>query len=417
VGTYYKRVSVGGITNFQSLFDVAAAGPCAASVCEVYKVEQLILPDGTTINREHRLSPMEVSVLTGNADPQFLNQLAMGMLQAQVGLNEVLGGETDADDLMERVDEVEESAASGGDTMFAILDPTLMLALGSRMASDAAAGAAAADDSLDNSNELAQTDLNQQISIIRQLEYAGPVPGGSGAVQYRKEGLESPTQNVDGQEYAITSANIIVDPNEYRFLKQRLEGTATTQGQTREFFIEFENSDYRNPPGCGSMEEPYARVMRMGGMLDDEQMAEMEEARAQLAEFEQQLASMPEQQRAMMERMMGSQMETMRGLVDTGAIEYTHRTEELVCNPDLASVFSVGVALPNQPSQPESEEALVRRIQEYLVILGYEPGNIEGVLDALTQVAISQFQAEQGMQVTGEPSAELAEILAQAVEG
>jgi len=107
---------------------------------------------------------------------------------------------------------------------------------------------------------------------------------------------------------------------------------------------------------------------------------------------------------------MGPQMEMMRGLVNSGAIEYVEETEDILCNPDLASLFSVG-------GEQESEGDPVRQILEYLVILGYEPGNIEGVLDELTSIAISQFQAEQGLPVTGEPSAELAALLAELVEG
>ena len=42
----------------------------------------------------------------------------------------------------------------------------------------------------------------------------------------------------------------------------------------------------------------------------------------------------------------------------------------------------------------------------------YAPGNTDGVLDTLTEIAISQFQAERSMAVTGQPSAQLAAALA-----
>ena len=51
------------------------------------------------------------------------------------------------------------------------------------------------------------------------------------------------------------------------------------------------------------------------------------------------------------------------------------------------------------------------------MILGFEPGNINGVMDVTTQIAISEFQAMQGLPVTGEPSEELATMLAMLVEG
>lgn len=50
---------------------------------------------------------------------------------------------------------------------------------------------------------------------------------------------------------------------------------------------------------------------------------------------------------------------------------------------------------------------LVQMAQKELVALGYEPGNIQGELDTPTIVAISKFQAEQNMEVTGEVSPQL----------
>ena len=58
---------------------------------------------------------------------------------------------------------------------------------------------------------------------------------------------------------------------------------------------------------------------------------------------------------------------------------------------------------------------LIRMIQKDLIALGYEPGNTVGVLDTMTQVAISQFEAEAGLSVTGEPSPEVANALSVAV--
>ncbi len=58
----------------------------------------------------------------------------------------------------------------------------------------------------------------------------------------------------------------------------------------------------------------------------------------------------------------------------------------------------------------------LREIQRDLRALGYEPGNDDGVLDTLTSVAISQFQAEHGLPVTAEPSRQVAEALAAEVE-
>ncbi len=61
---------------------------------------------------------------------------------------------------------------------------------------------------------------------------------------------------------------------------------------------------------------------------------------------------------------------------------------------------------------PASADELTRRIQLDLAALGYDPGNVEGELTTDTIIAISQFQAERDMPVTGEASPIVAGILA-----
>ena len=393
-----------------TLWPEGSAGPCVVSICQGFKTEFVNTPQGGML-ASRALSPMELGVLAGNTSSRFLMGMGNGMMLAQIGINGIFGGSTDPATLEYQVREGADVATNDGDILAIILNPSLMFAAGSVMMTDTAIAAGQAEESLRDSAALAQAETNAQYSLLTQLDYAGTVPfDGITAVSYEAPNLALPAQDVNGEQFTLTSASIVVDPDRYRFLKQRLQGTATMEGETREFFIEVEYSDFRNPPGCGTMEEPYRRVMRMGGMLDAEQMAQMEQARAQLAEFEQQLETMPAQQRAMLEQMMGSQMAMMRGLVNNGALERVEEVEEILCNPDFAALFDIS------ESPPEDDEALLRRIQEYLVILGYEPGNIEGELDTLTGIAISQFQAEQNLPVTGEPSAELADLLASLVE-
>jgi peptidoglycan hydrolase-like protein with peptidoglycan-binding domain len=54
---------------------------------------------------------------------------------------------------------------------------------------------------------------------------------------------------------------------------------------------------------------------------------------------------------------------------------------------------------------------LTRTVQKDLVALGYDPGNIQGEASTQTVVAISKFQAEHNLEVTGEVSPQLAGIL------
>jgi hypothetical protein len=196
--------------------------------------------------------------------------------------------------------------------------------------------------------------------------------------------------------------------------KMRMEGVLEGQGERQEFFLEQEYSDYRTVPGT-TLYEPYREVMRMGGMLTPAQQAEMAEAKTKLDDLDRQLAAMPAGQRAMMEKMMGSQIAQMRSLVSGGAVEIEFIVTDIIVNPDFSaspSILTGGGLL----QAGESQSDLVRIIQRHLVTLGYEPGNTHGELSRATVVAISQFQAANGLEVTGQPSPQLAGILAAAVD-
>ena len=54
---------------------------------------------------------------------------------------------------------------------------------------------------------------------------------------------------------------------------------------------------------------------------------------------------------------------------------------------------------------------LTKIIQKDLIALGYDPGNIQGEKTTDTIVAISKFQAENSLDVTGEPTPQLAGII------
>ena len=60
---------------------------------------------------------------------------------------------------------------------------------------------------------------------------------------------------------------------------------------------------------------------------------------------------------------------------------------------------------------------LVQSVQLHLEILGFSPGNTNGEASMQTAIAISQFQAEKGMDVTGEASPVLLGVLAAEVDG
>jgi carboxyl-terminal processing protease len=55
-------------------------------------------------------------------------------------------------------------------------------------------------------------------------------------------------------------------------------------------------------------------------------------------------------------------------------------------------------------------------IQQQLAALGYDPGNTDGELTKQTAIAITRFQAANGMEITGKPTPQLAGILGAAVD-
>jgi len=207
------------------------------------------------------------------------------------------------------------------------------------------------------------------------------------------------------------------------------------------------------------MYESYRQVMTMSGMLTPEQEAQMAEAQAQLAEFEKQKASMPPQQVAMMESMMGPQLKMIENMAKGGGIEFETVVDNIRVNPALmdatgnpcpgtgsgaivavdvetapiasGNVHVIETEAPPAPAPTSSSNTVVvtdappppaaapsavgddvtLMIQQNLAALGYDV-NPSGVADTKTAIAISQYQAENDMPVTGESSPQLAGILA-----
>jgi hypothetical protein len=121
------------------------------------------------------------------------------------------------------------------------------------------------------------------------------------------------TESVDG-------INVWIDVDDYVLLRMVMDGTMNTDGTPRPVTIENIERDYREVPGS-NMYEPYEQVMRLTGEMADETKRQMEQARAQLEEFDKQLAEMPESQRQMMMNMMGEQIEMMRNMAAGDGIE------------------------------------------------------------------------------------------------
>jgi len=73
----------------------------------------------------------------------------------------------------------------------------------------------------------------------------------------------------------------------------------------------------------------------------------------------------------------------------------------------LITGMAMAVALPGAVIADE----LTQIVQKDLMALGYDPGNIQGEASTETIVAISKFQAENNLEVTGEASPQLAGVI------
>jgi peptidoglycan hydrolase-like protein with peptidoglycan-binding domain len=68
-------------------------------------------------------------------------------------------------------------------------------------------------------------------------------------------------------------------------------------------------------------------------------------------------------------------------------------------------------------ASPGVADELTQIVQQELQKLGYDPGGVDGEMTTKTAVAISQFQAEHDLEVTGEASPQLVGVLMAVGEG
>ena len=104
-------------------------------------------------------------------------------------------------------------------------------------------------------------------------------------------------------------------------------------------------------------------------------------------------------------------------------IAVTEGTKGLIQGIGIGSLFGMGEDEPaaapenvTSSSGDVSSDALTQSVQNNLKTLGYDPGNTNGETSMQTSIAISQFQAEKGLEVTGEVTPQLAGMLEAEVE-
>lgn len=318
---------------------------------------------------------------------------------------------------------------AGGSDPWASMDPRTQMsgvAMFSRAAADAERQRAAQPE-LERANARENADQMAQFMEMARLVGTETVDGRS-AFHLRAENVNQVHKDGDS-EFNMQHISMWIDAKEYVPLRMRIDGTVTEKKESRPMTIESIQTDYRAVPNS-RMYESHKQIMKISGMMTPEQEAQMAEAQVQMAEMEKQLASMPAAQRQMMESMMGPQIEMMRKMTSGGGFQTEVVVNSITVNPAVTAPDgtpcpsnSVKQVAPtttenqNAGSYAESSTAqimnrgMTEMIQRDLATLGYDVGPATGEMNTRTAVAISQFQAENNMEVTGTVSPQLAGIL------
>jgi hypothetical protein len=137
-----------------------------------------------------------------------------------------------------------------------------------------------------------------------------------------------------------------------------------------------------------------------------------DEAAAAVGEINAAMANMTDEQKAAMQQI-GAGFGALLGgaLSGQGAAASTGAQAPSSTAPAAPTRAATG------PSSAElMTNDLTESVQNLLRALGYDPGPSDGELSTETMIAISQFQAEQGLDVTGEVTPQLVGILAAQVD-
>lgn len=222
-------------------------------------------------------------------------------------------------------------AASGSDPN-ATFDPRVMLGGGAAMMRAVAESERAAAADPDRAAREATESADHMAQFVESARLVGTeTVDGRKAYRLEASGMDQ-VQEMDDGEYRLHTMTLWVDTEEHVMLRMKMDGDLTQGSETRPISIEQIQSDFRNVPGS-RLYEPYRRTLKMTGMLDDAQQAELRQSQQQLAELEQQMAAMPAGQRAMMERMMGSQLEMLRNMASGEGFQMEMIVDAITVNP------------------------------------------------------------------------------------
>jgi hypothetical protein len=186
----------------------------------------------------------------------------------------------------------------------------------------------------------ATRDMQQAMAMVKSSSrIAGrETVGGRQAIIIESVDINHVQAIEGGGQFTTRNLRLAVDAEKNVPLRMEVQGVMTQGGESRDVTMVREDSDYRTVPGCGSMYKPFRSVMRMAGMMSEEEKAQMRQAQAQMADMEKQLAAMPPEQREMVMRQMGPQMKMMKSMSADGGMEIETSVTELRCNAGLPTM-------------------------------------------------------------------------------
>ena len=113
----------------------------------------------------------------------------------------------------------------------------------------------------------------------------------------------------EDMDFVAKNGRIYVDVETMIVRRMEFDGEATSDRGVHEMTSRVDMEDFREVDGLLIPHRTVMHIEGLGGMMDPEMQAQMEEMRKQLE-------SMPEAQRAMMERMMAGQMENLEKMMN-----------------------------------------------------------------------------------------------------
>jgi hypothetical protein len=308
--------------------DQSVLGNRAALLYERYDVKT---PGGRTVPA-FRAAPVNMATADANAGVDS-GALATGMSQGLGMTGSAISSETEKGLQQAGLPPGLLKNMGGGDPWLSPDPGAMMTGLG-----QVTGDMAGAEDRLraDASSAAAREAAGMSVFADKARLVGTETVDGRNALHLRAENMDH-RQAVDGQTILLDSASIWIDAGEHVPLRSKIEGTASSPGESRPILIETSMSDYRKVAGS-RMYEPYRRVVRIAGVMTPEQQAELRDSQAQLADLDRKLAEMPEDQRQMVMRQMGPQLEAVRKMSSGEGFQMESVVHQIVVNPDATAL-------------------------------------------------------------------------------